>query len=252
MTELSLLIAELLSPEILYPALIVLLAYTVRGITGFGSALVAVPLLSLSLPLPLVVPIIVLMDYLGSLTQGISQRQHVHWKEIWPLIPFSLLGISVSLYLLDTLDKQVLALGLGGFIIAFAIYQLIPFQWGQTSQWLAAPPGGFLGGFVGTLFGTGGPFFVIYLRLRHLDKTAFRSTIASIFLIDGGFRLAGYVLRGSYDDQGFRLLALWIPTAAVGMYLGGKLHGLISQNNFIRFISVLLVFSGSLLIWKNA
>ena len=43
---------------------------------------------------------------------------------------------------------------------------------------------------VGTLFGTGGPFYVIYLNLRGLDRSVFRATFAMNFLIDGGVRLA--------------------------------------------------------------
>ena len=45
-------------------------------------------------------------------------------------------------------------------------------------------------GVLGTLFGTGGPFYVIYLNLRGLDRTVFRATFAMNFLVDGGVRLA--------------------------------------------------------------
>ena len=54
-----------------YSGLVVLLAYWVRGMAGFGSGLIAVPLLTLMWPVTLVVPVVVALDYLGSATQGI-------------------------------------------------------------------------------------------------------------------------------------------------------------------------------------
>lgn len=48
----------------------IFLAYLVRGLAGFGSGLFAVPLLALQFPIKLVVPVVVLLDYLGSIGQG--------------------------------------------------------------------------------------------------------------------------------------------------------------------------------------
>jgi hypothetical protein len=44
------------------------------------------------------------------------------------------------------------------------------------SSCAAATYCGFPGGLVGPLFGTGGPFYVIYVKVRELDRTMFRAT----------------------------------------------------------------------------
>ena len=80
---------------------------------------------------------------------------------------------------------SLLARLLGGFVIAYAIYQMLPLPELRGSR-VAASYCGLLGGLVGTLFGTGGPFYVIYLNLRGLDRAVFRATFAMNFLIDGG------------------------------------------------------------------
>lgn len=55
---------ESLTPvNLIFCGIIVLAAYTVRGIGGFGSGLVAIPLLALVLPMHIIVPVITLLGF---------------------------------------------------------------------------------------------------------------------------------------------------------------------------------------------
>jgi uncharacterized membrane protein YfcA len=232
-----------------YVAVVIAIAYVVRGIAGFGSALIAVPLLALTQPITVVVPLVVLLDYLCSATQGIKNRQHIQWQELLPLLPFTFTGVISALYLFRHLDAASLAQALGIFIVIYAVYQLLPLKHLNGSRLLAAPAG-VLGGMVGTLFGTGGPFYVIYFTLRNLDKGAFRATFATNFLIDGSIRLVGYATAGFFLGDTLDLLAIAIPTALLGLYLGGQIHTNLPQVLFTRLVSVLLLGSGTALLVK--
>ncbi len=243
-------IEALTTTELLLSVAILLTAYFVRGITGFGSALVAVPLLSLLLPVTLVVPVVILLDYLGSLSHGLHHRKQVLWREIVPLTPFTLSGIVVALYLMKQVEPGTLTVALGIFVILYAVYSLLPIQLPQGSRLWAAPLG-FLAGLIGAAFGTGGPFIVIYLTLRQLDKLSFRGTIAVIFFIDGGMRLLGYFLSGLYTLELLGWTLLSIPLAALGMWLGGQIHSGLSQRQFVQIISVTLLLSGTALLVKS-
>lgn len=110
---------------------------------------------------------------------------------------------------------------------------------------------GSLGGFVGALFGTGGPFYVIYLKTHQLDKSVFRATVATIFLIDGGARIIGYASNGLYTPQVLILVALLFPVLLAGMYIGHHLHLNIDQKRFNLVISIMLLLSGILLMVKS-
>ncbi|HEY0635381.1 MAG TPA: sulfite exporter TauE/SafE family protein, partial [Gammaproteobacteria bacterium] len=166
--------------QLLLAVVILSAAYFIRGIAGFGSGLIAIPLLAMMLPLTLVVPVVGLLDYLASASHGTSHRHAIAWRELLPLLPFSLCGVVLALYLFKTVDALLLRKTLGGFVAGYGLYSLL--YAGPTrpgSRWWAIPVGGF-GGLIGTLFGTGGPFYVIYLKLRGLDMTAFRATVAAI------------------------------------------------------------------------
>ena len=235
--------------SLVFIVVIVFFAYLVRGIAGFGSALIAVPLLTLMMPLTIVVPLVVFLDYLGSSSQGIKNKEHIVWRDIWPLLPFSVVGVASSLYIMETIDQHILSLCLGAFILLFAVYQLLPLKFGRASIVLACPAG-LLGGFVGTLFGTGGPFYVIYLNLRQHNKLAFRASMAALFLIDGAMRLLGYAIKGFYNLETFYYIICAVPVAGLGLYYGGKIHTTIGRETFIRLISVLLLGSGTALLMK--
>jgi uncharacterized membrane protein YfcA len=83
--------------EWLYPMGVVLLGYTVLGLTGFGSALVVVPLLAWNWPLPAVVALTLLMDVPASaFHSGLNWRQ-VQWHELRRLLPGMVVGTVLGL-----------------------------------------------------------------------------------------------------------------------------------------------------------
>lgn len=231
-------------------ALIIIIAYTFRGVAGFGSGLIAIPLLVLILPISVVVPMMVLLDYTASVTHSIKHREATQWRIIWPLLPFTVIGVLIALFLFKTVDTHLLVKSLGVFILLFALYNLLGPKPRYQGSMLWAVPAGTLGGLVGTLFGTGGPLYVIYLQLRHLDKTAFRATVASIFMIDGGIRVTGFLFSGFFTRETLLLAITGLPLMLLAMYLGGHIHTNISQTTFHRAIGVLLLGSGTALLLK--
>lgn len=233
-----------------YSGLVLLLAYIVRGIAGFGSGLIAVPLLSLVFPVTTVVPIVVSLDYVGSASQGIKNLEQIAWREQLVLIPFMLLGIGLGLFVLGAVPAAVLPKALGGFVIIYAIYQMLPLPALRGSR-LVASGCGLLGGLIGTLFGTGGPFYAIYFNLRALQKSVFRATFATNFLIDGGVRLAAYAVMGLFRWETLLYLLAALPIAGAGLYIGGHMHAGFSQQAFVRLISLLLLGSGLGLLLKT-
>ena len=151
---------QLTNEQIILSVIIIFISYIVKGLTGFGSGLVAIPLLAFIFPLKFIVPVLGLLSYSGTIIQSVSLRKQAAWQDIWPIIPFSLAGIAVALWLLVNLDSRILALALGVFIIIYASYSLLPLK-DITGGRKWAVMAGTCGGLVGALFGTGGPFYVI-------------------------------------------------------------------------------------------
>jgi len=241
---------ELTVVQVALSIVIIFIAYIIKGLSGFGSGLVAIPLLAFIFPLTFIVPVLGLLSYSGTLMQSYQLRKQVVWADMLPLIPFSLCGIAIAIWLLINVDEKLLVSILGGFVLSYSIYSLLPLPNPRGGRKWAVLAGG-LGGMVGALFGTGGPFYVVYLKMRQLNKSQFRATIAMIFFVDGGVRIVGYAFNGLYTEQVLWMLVLLFPVLFLGMYVGNHMHVKVEQKRFNQVISVLLMVSGIMLLYKS-
>lgn len=236
---------------ILLSCLIVLVAYFIRGITGFGSGLIAIPLLAHFMSLTFVVPMVLVLDFSASLL--LSSRTHldIRWDEIRWLLPTSLLGIFSGAFLLVNLPREPLLLGLGLFVMFFGVRYLFNIHNEKPISLKWALPTGFLGGLIGAMFGTGGPPFVIYLAHRLHDKSLLRGTLTGLFLLDGAIRCATFLFIGLLLQPSMSTaVAMALPIMAIGLYLGNRVHLGISHRQQLVIIGLLLMGSGGSLVGK--
>ena len=230
---------------------ILLFAYFLRGITGFGSGLIAIPLLSHFLPLTFVVPMVMVLDFVASIVLSSHTRLQVRWDEIRSLIPTSIVGIVTGAVLLVSLPREPLLVSLGLFVIFFGLRYVFNVHSEQPiSRWWSIPTG-LSGGLIGALFGTGGPPYVVYLSHRLHDKTKLRGTLSGLFLLDGAFRLITFLSLGLlFQAEMLSSLLMGLPITAIGLYLGNKVHLGITHRQQLAIIGCLLLVSGGSLLWK--
>ena len=161
-----------------------------------------------------------------------------------------LMGMIAAVYLFNHLDAGVLKKSLGVFIVIYAAYSLLAIRPHTHKSPFWSVPAGLLGGFVSTLFGTGGPFYVIYLQLKGAGKATFRATVATVFLIDGSGRIVTYGIGGIYTIDTLLLVLVSVPIMIIAMVAGGHIHTNISQQKFQKAIGLMLLGSGSALIFS--
>jgi uncharacterized membrane protein YfcA len=232
---------------------ILMSAYFIRGITGFGSALISVPLLALSQPLQFAVPLVLALDFTASLVLGGANTKKANWQEIKVLLPFGMLGACVGAYALVTLPTTPVLLTLGAFTMFFGFRNIFGLQpTAQLSQ-VWAVPAGLSGGAAGALFGAGSPPYIMYLTRRLLDKGAVRATFSWLIALDGGFRLGLFLFAGLLFDPKLQIAyGLGLIPMAVGLYSGNKVHLDMTSAGMLRVVGALLVLSGAMLFLKVA
>ena len=228
--------------------LAIALAYIVFGVAGFGTALVAGPLLILCLPLSKIIPLLVLLDFVAAFGNWLPARRDVARAELLRLLPCMALGCLVGVMFLLNLKSDVLLLMMGIFISAYAIYSLAvkarPRQ--VAAGW--AIPAGTVGGLFGALFGSGGFLYALYLNAR-LPKEAARATQSALISCSTVVRLTLFVMAGVYADGALLLLAVCLlPAMALGLWTGRRLTRKLSREAFVRLVTWLVLASGIALI----
>ncbi|MHB1145086.1 MAG: sulfite exporter TauE/SafE family protein [Thiobacillus sp.] len=232
-------------------AAILLAAYFIRGITGFGSGLISVPLLALFLPLKFVVPLILLLDFTASIVIGGFNFKRVRWSEVGVLIPFGIVGVVLGTSLLVSLPPEPMLMALAGFVFIFAVRSILNIRGDKPISRGWAVPASLTGGTVGALFGTGGPPYVIYLTHRIHDKSDLRATFSALFFTEGITRIASFLVVGLLMTT-----PIWIayfaalPVMLGALYLGGRVHVGLTPLQMTRLVGVLLLVSSMSLLFK--
>ena len=106
-------------------ALAVTLAYTVFGLTGFGAAIVGVPLLAHVVPIRFAVPMMLVFDLCAGLLLGLRNRRDVDRGELLRLAPFVAIGMVLGVTVLVRAPERWLLGVLGAFVFGYACWSLL-------------------------------------------------------------------------------------------------------------------------------
>lgn len=230
---------------LIFAPLIVIVAYTIFGLSGFGSTLIAAPLLALLFhDLRFVIPMVVLMDCIGAMTMGLKLRADVNRRELTPLLPFLVVGLATGVFLLVRLPTTVLLIVLGLFAITYGVTYMRggPPRF-KLPRWMAAPVGLFAGTTSASI-GVGGPMYVMYLAARGSSAEQIRASVPVIFIFTTITRIAMFAVAGLITRQVLITAAILLPISMGALRFGQHLHLNLSKDTTVRLIGGLLAASG--------
>lgn len=239
-----------IAPELyLIVPLAVFSAYVIYGVSGFGSALINVSILAHFLPLTIVVPLSLLLDFSAAMMVGFRFRSGIQWKDIGFLVPFMLAGIATGVFLLVSAPREYALMALGSFLVLYALYSLYRPRVSRPIGRGWGVPAGLLGGTLSGMFGTGGPMFVIYMTRRGVDPMQLKATLAAIISLQSMTRIVAYTISGLLLQIEVLIGALLLaPVMWLGLTIGNHLHVSLPSARVFQVIAMVLMASGAALI----
>jgi len=236
----------LLSTGFLAALAVIAAGYTVLGITGFGSALLIVPILAHWLPLSEVVPAILLLDVFACVLLGALSFRSVAWRELAALLPGMLVGAAAGVILPGLVPARLLLGALGVLILLFALRGLLLARLPTLATRRLAPPAGFAAGLIETLFGVAGPVIVMYLGGRLGDPAVMRPTVAVGVVAVSTTALVAIGLNSPMPSGDWlSLLAAAAAIVPFALWTGGRIARGLRPATLVRAIHLLLLVSGS-------
>lgn len=226
------------------------MATLVRSTFGFGESLIAVPLLTLLIPIEIAVPLSVLISIFIAAIVVVQDRKQIHFESAKWLILFAILGIPIGLFLLMYGNENTVKIILGIMIILYSVYSLLSknkFQLKTDHKtWLFIC--GFLSGILGGAYGLNGPPLVIYGNLRNWTAKNFRATLQAYFLPASMIGMFGYWYLGLWNSTVTYYFLISIPVSLPAIFLGRYLNNQLKDETFLKYVYIGLICIGVLLL----
>lgn len=229
--------------------LIVFLATLIRSAFGFGEALIAVPLLTLFIPLRVAAPLAVLLSITVAAIVVAQDWREIHVRSAGWLVSSTLFGIPVGLVLLTSTHQQAVKIALAILIVAFSTYSLVgrrpPELHSDNRAWLLGC--GFCAGVLGGAYGMNAPPLVMYGAMRRWSAQHFRATLQAYFLPASTLGMAGYWAAGLWTPRVTHYYLVSVPAALVAVWVGRVINRRFRGDTFLRYVYLGLIATGALL-----
>lgn len=229
--------------------LIFFFAGFVQGMTGFGSALVAMPLLSLIMDIKFAVPLSALNSLVITSFLTLKLENHLDKKKLTPLCLATLPGIIVGVTLLKHVASETIALLLGLLIIFYSSFNLIykqrPHQLNSHWSYVA----GFCSGAIGSAFSAGGPPVIIYSTLTGWKKDEIKATLTGYFLFTSILTVAAHLLTKLTTTDTLIAFVLSAPFVLLGTIIGSYCYGFFKSDAYLKTVYTLLILMGIMMIF---
>lgn len=238
---------------------IVFLGSLMRAVFGFGDSIVSMPLLAL---LPISLSTSIALIGLGGFTVAVltvlSGWENVDRPVLKQLSIGTLVGIPVGLLLVKFAPNTVITYILGIFLIAYGIYSLAKNKIGQSKPRLGlnkpvrSLPFGFAAGMFGSAYNMNGVPIVVYGTMREWKPEVFRETLQAHFLISSSLIIIGQFMGGFWSKELLILYGFSLPAIGIAILLGKFIYGRIPTYKFERYVFILVILLGIMLLINPA
>lgn len=221
------------------------LAYFVKGFSGFGPALVFVPSVSYlfdpktALVSSTLVDLVVGLGLAKVLTYDRAERKLVLRLALC-MGAGSVAGATLADAVPAALLLRIITVVILGFGLSLALFHRpIPVRVEARSS-RALDVGCVLGGITGGLVGISAPFVVLFARPL-MEKGQFRRILVGLFLLEAIVRLSAYAVVGVWTGSTLTVALYALPAVLVGLVVGFRCHGRVDEKRFSVIVGLVLV-----------
>jgi len=240
MSFVALIPADLTTSAAIAICAIAFVSGTARGFSGFGSALIFMPLASSMAAPRLVAALLLIIDFVAAAPLLPNAWKQADRKATAVMVAGALVGVPVGTYFLTRLDPVTTRWIISGFVAALLVLLLSGWRYrGKEHASIAVGIGG-LSGFCSGLAQTGGPPIVGYWLGRPIPSAIARANILLFFGASDFFSAVAYGVSGLINPDAIKFAFVVGPVYALGVWFGASLFGKASETVFRAICYVLI------------
>lgn len=227
-------VADLSASGIVVLVVTALVAGCARGFSGFGGALIFVPVASAVVGARLAVPLLLIVDVV--LTPGLIPKawRNADRPNVGVMATGASLGVPAGTYLLTHMEGTTIRWAIVAIVVV--LLALLTSGWryhGRPHASLTAAVGLTSGLFSGAAQ-VGGPPVVAYWLGGNFAPLTVRANIVLYFAISTVLSIVSYLVAGILTWETVQLSLLIGPTFAFGLFAGARLFSLANEIVFRR------------------
>ena len=221
------------------------LAGVVRGFSGFGSALIYVPLISAIYEPRIATVSFVLMDYICVVPYALRAFPKAQWRQVGPAFAASILAVPLGTMVQNAADPVVLRWGMAAFVLSFVVLMARGWRYPFKPSTPAAMGAGALSGFCGGAAQMSGPPVILYWLGSPDPAVTIRSNLLVFLIMLGMMLLANYAWHGLITPRPIALGVLLWPVYILALAVGARWFRGASDAGYRR-VAYLLVAGAAL------
>ncbi|MBC8059829.1 MAG: sulfite exporter TauE/SafE family protein [Clostridiaceae bacterium] len=223
----------------------ILLASFTQGVTGFGFALVAVPLLSLFIPeIRNITPIIVIYSFLTNIIIVYKSRGYIDYKKVLPLVIFGIIAIPIGTFLLLYVKVKTLKIAIGLVTTITSLAMLKNFKINIKNEKISYGIVGLLSGLLNGSTGLSGPPVVLFLTNQHMNKDVFRANLTFYGIATNIFTIILFLVEGIINISVLHFTIFYLPALLIGVFVGIRISTKVNEIFFRKLTIYLIAFLG--------
>jgi len=227
--------------------LLVFFGFTVRVITGFGSAMILAPLIALFLGPKHAVVFVILLESAMGVVFIVKEKLNFEVKHIF-VGGFS--GIITGIFLFGLLAQQLVGFIIGVSVLTLSLLFLLNITFRTEKEKSLFTTLGFLSGSMGVLTGINGPQIVLGLVNQGYDATFIRRTLITYLIVIDFVTLAGFSVAGYVTANLLKMLFYAVPFLICSYVAGTYILKFVDPEKLKRIMLLITLFAGILAIWK--
>jgi uncharacterized protein len=221
-----------------------------QAISGFGFALISIPLASLVVGTTDAVVSQTLAGCVLSLAMAWQYRADADRAVLRTVLPTSFAGIPVGILIVSRVPDRWLRFAVGVAVIIAAVAIATGYRIRSKRTGLVNGTAGFVSGVLSATTGTNGPPLVIALAGRDASPAAFRATLQVAFAASNVVLVPAFIVSGKVTQTGLIGAAIALVPTILGRVFGERVFRRLDPTKFRRIVLSMLFVAGIVALGK--
>jgi uncharacterized membrane protein YfcA len=233
----------LVQPTTWYLGAVVFVSGIVRGLSGFGGALIFIPLSAALLGPRKAIAVFYLFDLVSASPYGLMQLPKSNRREVAPMVIAAIVMLPVGAWILKNADPLVLRWAVAAIVAAMLALLISGWRYNGHPTTRTSCLVGLAAGVMGGATGITAPVVIAYWLSSTAAATVIRANIMVFYAIASLSADVVYFFNGlfTFDVVVYALVA-W-PLYSLGLVLGARVFKGTSDTHYRIAAYVLIAFS---------